>query len=72
MAEEAHGGNPPAEIIQVDPLVLQGRPFVRGTRLSVDFLQGLLAIGWTREKILGVYTYLSPEELERALSHKAL
>ena len=59
-----------ANRIQTDPLILAGKPFVRDTRLAVDFLQGLTAVGWTQEQILGVYTYLSPEDLAAALSFR--
>jgi uncharacterized protein (DUF433 family) len=69
--EEKNGGSgSTGEKIQIDPLILSGKPFVRGTRLAVDFLQGLQAIGWSRENILGVYTYLAPEELDAALSFR--
>jgi uncharacterized protein (DUF433 family) len=34
------------ERIVADPKILVGKPVVRGTRLSVDFLLGLLADGW--------------------------
>jgi uncharacterized protein (DUF433 family) len=70
MADAQAGSSAPLDKIQIDPLVLSGKPFVRGTRLPVDFLQGLLAIGWTRETILEVYTYLTGEELEAALGHR--
>jgi len=69
MAEEqhpssaAHGGP-----ILTDPSILSGKPFVRGTRLSVEFLQGLLATGWTREAIREVYPYVSPEDIDAALA----
>ena len=56
--------------IQVNPSILSGKPFLRGTRLGVDFLQGLLATGWTRESIQEVYPYVPPADLDAALSHK--
>ena len=37
--------------IVVDPDILVGKPIVNGTRLSVDFLLGLLAQGWTESEI---------------------
>jgi uncharacterized protein (DUF433 family) len=33
--------------IHCDPQILMGKPVVRGTRLSVEFLIGLFAAGWT-------------------------
>ena len=72
MADEVKTGeHSPEDIIQIDPQILGGRPFVRGTRLPVEFLQGLTGIGWSQEKILEVYAYISPAELERALAHRA-
>ncbi len=61
----AHGGP-----IQTDPAILSGKPFVRGTRLTVEFLQGLLATGWTREAILEVYPYASPDDIDAALAYR--
>ena len=37
----------PARIV-LDPAVLAGKPVIRGTRLSVEFILGLLADGWRR------------------------
>jgi uncharacterized protein (DUF433 family) len=65
-AEKTESGPP----IAVDPSVLGGKPHVRGTRLAVDYLQGLLATGWSREAIQEVYPYVSPADLDAALSHK--
>ena len=49
-------GNGPAAIklrtIVIDPDILVGKPVVKGTRLSVDLLLGLLAQGWAASEIL--------------------
>lgn len=70
MAEDTHSteGQSP---IQTDPNVLGGKPFVRGTRLGVDYLQGLLATGWSREAIQEVYPYVPAADLDAALSYQA-
>jgi uncharacterized protein (DUF433 family) len=47
----------------VDPDILVGKPVVKGTRLSVDFLLGLLGQGWTQEEILRNYPGLQREDL---------
>ena len=39
--------------ISLDPDVLAGKPVVCGTRLSVDFVIGLLADGWSEADIVG-------------------
>ena len=54
------------EYIHGDPSVLAGKPVTRGTRLSVEFLLGLLSEGWTGQQILENDPQLSQEAL-RAL-----
>ena len=49
--------------IHSDPAVLTGKPVVRGTRLSVEFLLGLMAEGWTETEILENYPQLSPKRV---------
>lgn len=41
--------------IVIDPAVLVGKPVVRNTRLSVDFILGLLGAGWAEADILANY-----------------
>ena len=49
--------------IHSDSSILAGKPVIRGTRLSVAFLLGLLAEGWTEQDILENYPQLSGEAL---------
>ena len=49
--------------IVIDPDILVGKPVVKGTRLSVDFLLGLLAQGWSEAEILRNYPGLAREDL---------
>lgn len=51
------------ERIALDPKVMVGKPVVRGTRLTVDFLLGLLAHGATVEEILEEYSGLEREDV---------
>jgi uncharacterized protein (DUF433 family) len=53
----------PARIVTY-PTVLGGKPFIKDTRLSVEFLQGLLSTGWSPARILDVYQYLQAEDLQ--------
>ena len=46
--------------INSDPNVLAGKPAVKGTRLSVEFILGLMAKGWTEETLLENYDRLKP------------
>jgi uncharacterized protein (DUF433 family) len=54
--------------IAIDPSVCLGKPHIKGTRLSADLLQNLLATGYTRENILETYPYLTAAEVDEALS----
>jgi uncharacterized protein (DUF433 family) len=50
--------------IHSDPEILLGKPVVKGTRLSVEFLLGLFAEGWTEQQILENYSTLSKGSLK--------
>jgi uncharacterized protein (DUF433 family) len=49
--------------IHSDPDVLLGKPTIKGTRLSVEFILGLYAQGWTEDRILENYPNLAKESL---------
>jgi uncharacterized protein (DUF433 family) len=49
--------------IHSDTEILGGKPVVRGTRLAVDFVLGLLAEGWSQDQILENYPQLTAEAL---------
>jgi uncharacterized protein (DUF433 family) len=55
--------------ITSDPNVLSGKPVVKGTRLAVSFLLGLLSQGWTEEQILDNYPQLPREGLRAAIRY---
>jgi uncharacterized protein (DUF433 family) len=55
--------------IVLDPSILSGKPVVRGTRLSVDFIIGLMAEGWGEADILGNYPGLTREDLAACLAY---
>lgn len=57
------------ERIAIDPAVLVGKPVVRGTRLSVEFLLGLMADGWPEAEILRNYPGLVREDLLACLAY---
>lgn len=48
-----------------------GRPCIRGMRVTVGTVMGLLAAGRTHEEILQAYPYLEPEDIRAALSYAA-
>lgn len=49
--------------IESDPAICGGRPRVKGTRLTVEFLLGLKATGWSEAMILDGYPHLHEEDL---------
>jgi uncharacterized protein (DUF433 family) len=51
------------ERIVLDPKVMVGKPLIRGTRLTVDFILNLLAHGATEKEILEEYKGLSEEDI---------
>ena len=55
------------ERISLDPAVMGGKPCIRGLRVTVGVILGLLATGKTRERILQAYPYLEPEDIDAAL-----
>ena len=55
--------------ITLDPAILAGKPVVRGTRLSVEFVIGLLAERWSEAEILANYPGLQPEDIQACLAY---
>lgn len=55
--------------IHSDQKILLGKPVVKGTRLSVDFILGLYAEGWTENQILENYPNLSKDSLLAIFSY---
>jgi uncharacterized protein (DUF433 family) len=55
--------------IIVDPKILVGKPVIKGTRLSVEFVLGLLANGWSVEQVLDEYQQLTREDIIAALRY---
>ncbi len=51
------------ERISLDPKVMGGKPVIKGTRLTVEFILGLLAHGATSVEILEEYDGLTAEDL---------
>ena len=59
------------ERITVDPAVMGGKPCVRGQRVTVGMLTGLIASGKSTEQILALYPYLEAEDITQALRYAA-
>ena len=57
--------------ITVDPAVMGGKACVRGMRVTVGTVVGLLAAGRTRAEILRAYPYLEREDIDQCLAYAA-
>ena len=57
--------------ITFDPAVMGGKPCIRGRRVTVGMVLGLLAAGRSREEILKAYPYLEAEDIDQCLAYAA-
>ena len=57
--------------ISHDPNVMGGKPCIRGMRVTVGTIVGLLASGHSSEEILRLYPYLEADDISEALSYAA-
>jgi len=55
--------------ITLDPDILAGKPVIRGTRLAVEFIIGLMADGWTEGDILRNYPGIVHEDILACLAY---
>ncbi|WP_045220869.1 DUF433 domain-containing protein [Desulfonatronum thioautotrophicum] len=55
--------------IIIDPDILVGKPVIKGTRISVEFVIDLLGRGWSTEQILEEYDHLSREDIIACLAY---
>lgn len=54
-----------------NPAVMGGKPCIRGMRVTVSTILGLLVTGQSRERILQAYPYLEVEDIDAVLSNAA-
>jgi uncharacterized protein (DUF433 family) len=57
--------------ITLNPEVMGGKPCIRGLRVTVGVVVGLIAAGRTKEDILLLYPYLEPQDIQQALAYAA-
>lgn len=62
---EGHSG------ITHDPNVMGGKPCIRGLRVTVGTIVGLIASGQSHAAVLQLYPYLREEDIREALSYAA-
>jgi uncharacterized protein (DUF433 family) len=57
--------------ITLNPAVMGGKACIRGLRVTVATILGLMAAGHTRERILSAYPYLESADIDAALAYAA-
>ena len=57
--------------ITLDPAVMGGKPCIRGLRVTVGTILGLLASGRSHAEILRAYPYLEPADIPQCLAYAA-
>jgi len=62
---------PDIERITFDASVMGGKPCIRGMRVTVGMIIGLVATGKSREDVLALYPYLEEEDISAALAYGA-
>ena len=53
--------------ISIDPKIFSGKPIIRGHRLAVEHVLGMLAAGSTEQELLVGYEWLEPEDIKACL-----
>lgn len=61
----------PLKRITIDTMVMGGKPCIRGIRVTVGTIVGLIACGKTIEDVLAEYPYLERNDIMEALSYSA-
>ena len=57
--------------VTLDPAVMGGKACIRGLRITVGTIVGLLSASRTREEIIKAYPDLEPEDIDQALAYAA-
>ena len=67
MANQKHPEHVLLKRITVDPRIFGGKPIIRGRRLAVEHVLGMLAAGDSAETILAGYPWLESEDIQACL-----
>jgi uncharacterized protein (DUF433 family) len=60
---------PDIDRITIDPQVMGGKPCIRGMRVTVGMITGLVASGASFDEIVKLYPYLDSEDIKAALTY---
>jgi uncharacterized protein (DUF433 family) len=58
-------------LITHDPAIMGGKPCIRGLRVTVGTIVGLVAAGRTPDEVLQLYPYLTRDDVREALAYAA-
>lgn len=58
--------------ITLNPNILVGKPIIKGTRLTVEFIIDLLAQGWSIDEILRNYPGITVADIHACLSYASV
>ena len=61
-----------SERIVIDPNILVGKPVIKGSRLSVEFIIDLMAQGWSEAELLRNYPGLTQEDIQACLAYASM
>ena len=61
----------PLNRITFDPKIMGGKPCIRGMRVTVGMIVGLVASGRIKKDILKLYPYIEAEDIDEALTYAA-
>lgn len=57
------------ERISIDPAIFGGKPIVRGMRIAVEHVLGMLAAGDSADRLLDEYPFLQPADIQACLAY---
>jgi uncharacterized protein (DUF433 family) len=63
--------SPEWDRLTLNPLIMGGKPCIRGTRVTVGTLVGLVASGVSTPEILNLYPYITAADIHAALAYAA-
>jgi uncharacterized protein (DUF433 family) len=57
------------ERITIDPKIFGGKPIIRGMRIAVEHVLGMLVAGDSKERLLQEYSFLEPDDIQACLAY---
>jgi uncharacterized protein (DUF433 family) len=57
------------ERITIDPAIFGGKPIIRGMRIGVEHILGMLAAGDSPERLLEEYSFLEPADIQACMAY---